>query len=76
MKRVVRASKEEELVDLLAKTVDGQWVKIFENIPESQAVDIWHAGFVTGQNIFSIENETTRRVRAMNRKTLGLDKEE
>ena len=67
MKKVIRASQE-ELVDLLVKTVDGEWKVIFEKIPESQAIAIWRAGFATGKNIFSIENEEGRRVQEMNRK--------
>ena len=70
MKRMIKASKEERLVDVYAKTVDGKWVKIFENIPENQAGDIWLAGFQTGDNRFSIDTEESRRIEEMNWKTL------
>lgn len=64
-------SNEDELVDLLAETTDGKWVKIFENIPESIALDIWRAGFKTHQNKFSIESERSRQVQEFNRKALN-----
>lgn len=69
MKKTIRAQKD-ELVDLYAKTEDGKWVLIFKQIPESTAETIWKAGFSTGQNNFSIENETGKRVRELNKKTL------
>lgn len=71
MKRQIRASQE-ELVDLYARTADG-WKLVFSQIPESVASDIWKAGFKTGQNNFSIETETGKRIKEMNRKTLGLE---
>ena len=71
MKRYIRAAKEEDLVDLYAKTVDGDWVKIFENIPESKAIAIWRAGFDSGQYRFSVRNAESERVEEMNRKALG-----
>lgn len=64
------ASNEDELVNLYAETTDGKWVKIFENIPESIALDIWKAGFKTNQNKFSIESERSRQVQEMNRRTM------
>lgn len=71
MKRYVKSAKDEsDLVDLLAKTEDGQWVKIFTNITRQQAEAIWDAGFATGDNRFSIEDETSRRIRKMNERTL------
>ena len=74
MKRVIRASQGEELVNLLARTTDGKWVEIFHDIPESQAREIWTAGFKTGENNFSIDTETGRRIQEQNRKAMGLDK--
>lgn len=71
MKRYIRAAKEEDSVDLYAKTVDGDWVKIFENIPESKAIAIWEAGFASGQRRFSVRNAESARVEDMNRKVLG-----
>ena len=73
MKRVIRSSKQEgqeELVDLLAKTVSGKREVIFTQIPESQATEIWRAGFATGENRFSIENEAGKQVNEHNRKFL------
>lgn len=75
MKRYIRSAIDQtkeldELVDLLAKTEDGQWVKIFTNIPRRQAHAIWDAGFATGDNRFSVEDETSRRVREWNNRTL------
>lgn len=67
MKRMIRATSE-ELVNVYAKTVSGDWELIFKDIPESQATAIWQAGFATGQNRFSIENEAGRRVTEHNRK--------
>ena len=70
MKRYIRAAKE-DLVDLYAKTVDGDWVKIFENIPESKAIAIWEAGFASGEYRFSVKNKEAERIEEMNRKALG-----
>lgn len=64
------ASNEDELVNLYAETTDGKWVKIFENIPESIALDIWEAGFKTNQNKFFIEKERSKQVRELNRRTM------
>ena len=74
MKRMIKANQysDTKLVDLKAKTIEGEWVTLFENIPEDQASAIWKAGFRTGQNIFSIEDETSKRIMEMNRKTLGI----
>ena len=46
----------EELVDVYAKTEDG-WKLVFRDIPEGIALEIWKAGFQTGQNRFSIESK-------------------
>lgn len=71
MKRYVKSAlSDDDKVDLLAKTTDGNWVKIFEGITRRQADDIWEAGFATGQNKFSIEDETSKRVHEMNMRTL------
>ena len=43
-----------ELVDVYAKTEDG-WMLIYKDIPENLALDIWRAGFMTGQNNISID---------------------
>lgn len=42
------------LVDVYAKTADG-WMLIYKDIPEDIALDIWVAGFRTGQNNISID---------------------
>jgi len=71
MKRYVKSSiSDSDLVNLLAETVDGKWVVIFKDITRKQADAIWSAGFSTGDNRFSIEDETSRRVREMNERTL------
>ena len=44
----------ENLVDVYAKTVEG-WMLIYKDIPEDIALDIWRAGFRTGQNNISID---------------------
>ena len=43
-----------ELVDVYAKTAEG-WMLIYKDIPEDIALDIWMAGFRTGQNNISID---------------------
>ena len=45
-----------EIVDVYAKTAEG-WVLIYKNIPEDIALDIWKAGFRTGQNNISIDSD-------------------
>ena len=71
MKRYVKSSKSDsDLVNLLAQTEEGKWVVIFRDITRKQADAIWDAGFSTGDNRFSIEDETSRRVREMNERTL------
>ena len=42
------------LVDIYAKTEEG-WMLIYKDIPEDIALDIWRAGFKTGQNNISID---------------------
>ena len=42
------------LVDVYAKTIEG-WMLIYKDIPEDIALDIWRAGFRTGQNNISID---------------------
>lgn len=44
------------LVDVYAKTTDAGWVLIYKDIPEDIALDIWLAGFRTGQNNISIDS--------------------
>ena len=71
MKRYVKSSiSDSDLVNLLAQTEEGKWVVIFRDITRKQADAIWRAGFATGDNRFSIEDETSRRVREMNERTL------
>ena len=75
MKRYVKSSSTlEDIVDLLAKTTDGKWVKIFEGITRAQAHAIWDAGFATGDNRFSVEDENSKRTREMNERTLRGDR--
>ena len=44
-----------KLVDVYAKTMDG-WMLIYKDIPEDIALNIWLAGFRTGQNNISIDS--------------------
>ena len=46
-----------ELVDVYAKTENG-WELIYKDIPEDIALNIWRAGFKTGENKISIERKT------------------
>lgn len=62
---------DEELVDVLVKTQDGNWNLLFSQIPESQADAIWRAGFATGENRISIETERGKQIRRSNYKSLG-----
>lgn len=57
--------------NVYAKTEAGKWELIFRDIPESQADAIWMAGFHTGLNRISIEDETSRRFQAESRRALG-----
>ena len=45
-----------ELVNVYAKTMDG-WKLLYKDISEDIALDIWKAGFKTGQNKMSIERK-------------------
>ena len=47
------------LVDVYAKT-ESCWVLIYKDVPEDIALDIWRAGFRTGQNNISIERKADR----------------
>ena len=47
------------LVDVYAKTESG-WELIYKDIPEDIALDIWVAGFRTGQNKISIERKADK----------------
>ena len=48
-----------ELVDVYVKTEDG-WELIYKDIPEDIAIDIWRAGFKTGDNRISIERKADK----------------
>ena len=48
-----------ELVDVYVKTEDG-WKLVYKDIPEDIALNIWKAGFRTGQNNISIERKADR----------------
>ena len=48
-----------ELVDVYAKTEDG-WALLYKDIPEDIALDIWKAGFKTGQNNISVERKADK----------------
>lgn len=58
-------------VDLYARSVDGKWVLIFKDINEDDALKIWEAGFKTGENRFSIEDDESRRITEMNRRAMN-----
>ena len=45
-----------ELVNVYVETEDG-WKLLFKDIPEDIALDIWRAGFKTGENRFSIDDK-------------------
>lgn len=45
-----------ELVNVYVKTTDG-WKLAFQDIPEDIALNIWRAGFRTGENKISIERK-------------------
>ena len=45
-----------ELVNVYVKTEDG-WKLVFKDIPEDIALEIWMAGFKTGDNKISIESK-------------------
>ena len=44
-----------KLVNVYVETVNG-WELVFENISEELAIEIWRAGFKTGENKISIED--------------------
>ena len=58
-------------VDLYAKNVNNEWVLIFNDINEDEALKIWEAGFKTGENRFSIEDDESRRISEMNRRAMN-----
>lgn len=45
----------------------------FEGIDEDKALEIWEAGFKTGENRFSIEDEESRRISEMNRRRMNVN---
>ena len=45
-----------ELVDIYVKTAD-KWELLYKDIPENIALEIWKAGFRTGENNISIDNK-------------------
>ena len=48
-----------ELVNVYAKTENG-WELLYKDVPEDIALDIWRAGFRTGQNKTSIERKADK----------------
>ena len=52
--------KSVELVNVYAKTENG-WELLFRDIPEDIALEIWRAGFKTGENRFSIESKKDKK---------------
>ena len=58
-------------VDLYARNVNNEWVLIFKDINEDEALKIWEAGFKTGENRFSIEDDESRRIREINRRAMN-----
>ena len=58
-------------VDLYARNVNNEWVLIFKDINEDEALKIWEAGFNTGENRFSIEDDESRRISEMNRRAMN-----
>lgn len=57
-------------VDLYARNVNNEWVLIFKDIDEDKALKIWEAGFKTGENRFSIEDDESRRISEMNKRNM------
>ena len=45
-----------ELVDVYVKTADG-WALLYKDISEDIALNLWRAGFRTGENKISIERK-------------------
>lgn len=58
-------------VDLYARNVNNEWVLISKDIDEDEAFKIWEAGFKTGENRFSIEDDESRRIGEMNRRAMN-----
>ena len=48
-----------KLVDVYVKTAD-KWEMLYENISEDIALEIWKAGFKTGESKFSIDDRPNR----------------
>ena len=46
-----------QLVDVYVLTQENVWKLVFKDIPEDIAIDIWRAGFKTGENRFSIDDK-------------------
>lgn len=57
-------------VDLYVRNVNNEWALIFKDINEDEALKIWEAGFKTGENRFSIEDDESRRIREINRRAM------
>lgn len=57
-------------VDLYVRNVNNEWTLIFKDINEDEALKIWEAGFKTGENRFSIEDDESRRIREINRRAM------
>ena len=66
----ITGSTDGELVDVLVKLANGRWEIVFEQIPQSQAIAIWKAGFATGENRFSISTEEGKRISEYNKRVL------
>jgi hypothetical protein len=62
----------EKKVNVYAKTAEGTWVLLYKNIDEKIASDIWMAGFRTGENRISIEDDEAINIRELNRRILGI----
>ena len=58
-------------VDLYARSVNNEWVLIFKDINEDDALKIWEAGFKTGENRFSIEDGECQRIIEINRRYMN-----
>lgn len=72
MKRYIKSSSSSDLADVYAKTIDGDWVLIFKDIPEEQATAIWYAGFKTGQNRISVKTGEGAKIAQLNKAALGI----
>ena len=58
-------------VDLYARSVNNEWVLIFKDINEDDALKIWEAGFKTGENRFSIKDGESQRIIEINRRYMN-----